>query len=111
MRTYHIAEDLRYLLIPIAVFVMPADGLHLGVLFQDVSYLCKSGAGSTFLPLAHGLKKLTTQYISNDILNTMRPTMGYQWMFTRLHWMHQSDHGSYIRVVSDLDLLNANHIN
>jgi hypothetical protein len=28
-------------------------------------------------------------------------------MFVRLRWMHQSDHGSYIRVVSDLDLLNA----
>jgi hypothetical protein len=25
--------------------------------------------------------------------------------------MHQSDHGSYIRVVSDLDLLNADHVN
>jgi hypothetical protein len=25
--------------------------------------------------------------------------------------MHQSDHGSYIRVVSDLYLLNADHVN
>jgi hypothetical protein len=25
--------------------------------------------------------------------------------------MHQSVHGSYIRVVSDLDLLNADHVN
>jgi hypothetical protein len=43
--------------------------------------------------------------ISNDIPDTMRPTMGYRWMFVRLRWMHQSDHGSYIHVVSDLDLL------
>jgi hypothetical protein len=25
--------------------------------------------------------------------------------------MHQSDHGSYIRVVNDVDLLNADHVN
>jgi hypothetical protein len=37
--------------------------------------------------------------------------MGYRWMFVRLRWMHQSVHGSYIRVVSDLDLLNADHVN
>jgi hypothetical protein len=49
--------------------------------------------------------------ISNDIPDTMRPTMGYRWMFTRLCWMHQSDHDSYIRVVSDLDLLNTDHVN
>jgi hypothetical protein len=49
--------------------------------------------------------------ISNGIPDTMRPTMGYRWMFGRLCWMHQSDHGSYICVVSDLDLLNADHVN
>jgi hypothetical protein len=49
--------------------------------------------------------------ISHDIPNTMRPMMGYRWMFARLRWMHQFDHGSYIRVVSDLDLLNADHVN
>jgi hypothetical protein len=70
MRTYHIDEDLRYLLIPTAVFVMPADGLHLGVLFRDASYFRKCGAVSTFLPLARGLKKLTTQYPSPTISQT-----------------------------------------
>jgi hypothetical protein len=70
MRTYHIAGDLRYLLIATADFVMPADGLHLGVLFRDVSYFCKCGAGSTFLPLTRGLKKLTTQYSSPTISQT-----------------------------------------
>jgi hypothetical protein len=49
--------------------------------------------------------------ISNDIPDTMRPAMGYRWMFARLRCMHQFDHGSYIRVVSDLDLLNADHMN
>jgi hypothetical protein len=67
------------------VFVMPADGLHLGVLFWDVSYSCKCGAGSTFLPLARGLNKAYYPIpISNDIPDTMRPTMGYRWMFARL---------------------------
>jgi hypothetical protein len=32
-------------------------------------------------------------------------------MFARLRWMHQSNHDSYICVVSDLDLLNTNHVN
>jgi hypothetical protein len=49
--------------------------------------------------------------ISNNIPDTIRPTMGYRWMFTRSRWMHQSDHGSYIRVVNDVDLLNADHVN
>jgi hypothetical protein len=112
MRTYHIAGDLQYLLISTTVFVMPVDGLHLGVLFRDVSYFCKCGARSTFLPLVRGLKKAYYPIpISSDIPDTMRPTMGYRWMFARLCWMHQSDHGSYIRVVSDLDLLNVDRVN
>jgi hypothetical protein len=37
--------------------------------------------------------------------------MGYRRMFVQLCWMHQSDYGSYIRVVSDLNLLNADHVN
>jgi hypothetical protein len=37
--------------------------------------------------------------------------MGYRWMFALLRWMHQSDHGSYIHVVTDLDLLNVDHVN
>jgi hypothetical protein len=66
-----------------------------------------------YLPTSHPWVKKAYYLIpiSNDIPDTMRPTMGYRWMFAWLRWMHQSDHGSYICVVSDLDLLNTDHVN
>jgi hypothetical protein len=43
-----------------------------------------------YLPTSHLWVKKTYYPIpiSNDIPDTMRPTMGYRWMFARLRWMH-----------------------
>jgi len=65
-----------------------------------------------YLPVSRPwvLKRYYPVHIPEGIADDMRPTMGYRWIHARLRWNMQQDRGSYPRVISDLDVITADHV-